>query len=146
MHTTSKTAIEQPRDEEAIRALLEEQTTAWNKGDAQRYAETFAEDVTCTNILGDTYFGRSALLDRIAEILRTVFRGSTLQFNVRRRKFIRSDIAVIDIDSELVGYQSLPPGVAATDGVLRTTLLEVIVREGELWRVAAFHNVDLKRR
>jgi len=82
----------------------------------------------------------------MAEILRTVFRGSTLQFNVRRLKFLRSNIAVIDIDAELRGYQGLPPGVVATDGVLRTTLLEIIVREDEQWRVAAFHNVDVKKR
>ncbi len=104
------------------------------------------QDATATNVLGDTYSGKEALSARMADILRTVFKGSTLELKVRQLRFIEPDVAVVDIDAEVRGYRALPPAVVATDGVLRTTMLQVIVREGEQWRVAAFHNVDVKKR
>ncbi len=131
--------------EQAIRAVLEQQTTAWNAGDAKRYAATFAQNATATNVLGDRYSGKEAVSARMADILRTVFKGSKLELKVRRLRFIEADVTVVDIDAEVRGYRALPPAVVATDGVLRTAMLQVIIREGERWRVAAFHNVDVKK-
>lgn len=134
------------RTEEAIRAILNRQTEAWNKGNPEQFLETLTDDATFTHILGETHFGKHPLLEAMDQILRTAFEGSTLQFKLRNLKVIRPDIAVVDIDSELRGYQGLPPGVTASKGVLRTALLQVMIREAEQWRVVAFHNVDRKDR
>ncbi len=143
MPSTSGTSV-MLIDEQAIRAVLDRQTTAWNAGDAQRFLDTLTDDASFTHILGERHFGKHPLLEQIGELLKTAFRGSTLQFNLRHLTFIKPDIAVADIDTELRGYQALPPGVAGTDGALRTALLQVMVREAEQWRVVAFHNVDRK--
>jgi uncharacterized protein (TIGR02246 family) len=141
----ASTASILPGAEQAVRNVLEQQANAWNAGDAKLYADTFMQDATCTNVLGDVYSGQKALSARMAEILRTVFKGSTLRLAVRRLRFIRADIAVADIDAGVRGYQALPPGIAANDGVLRTAMLQVLVHEDQQWRVAAFHNVDVKK-
>ncbi len=131
-------------DEQAIREILERQTNAWNAGDAQHFLDTLTDDASFTHILGETHFGKHPLLEQMGELLRTAFKGSIVQFNLRDLTFIRPDIAVADIDTELRGYQALPPRVAASDGALRTALLQVMVRNAEQWRVVAFHNVDRK--
>jgi hypothetical protein len=50
------------------------------------------------------------------------------------------------IDAELRGYHGLPAEWQQLMACFRTTLLEMVLREDDLWRVAAFHNVDVKKR
>jgi hypothetical protein len=39
----------------------------------------------------------------------------------------------------------LPPGVKASeDKILRTSMLQVLMKGNDEWSVAAFHNVDVK--
>jgi hypothetical protein len=59
-------------DEAAIRSILQEEVTAWNKGDAQAYSQHFASDGTFTNIRGMFFTGHQAFLNRHEEI----FKGS----------------------------------------------------------------------
>ncbi len=131
------------RTDEAIQQLFDRQVRAWNAGDADLYAQTFAENVTATNILGDNYVGRQALASRMAEILGSIFKGSTLELGVRRIAFVRADVAVVDLEARVTGFQRLPPGVTAPDGVLRTAMLQLVAKEEDAWRAAAFHNVAI---
>ena len=65
---------------------------------------------------------------------------TTVKFRSMRAASI--GIAVVNIDSELRDYQSLQPGVAATDGVLRTPMLQVMVREEGQWWVGRLSSLD----
>src|ERR1019366_6310210 len=57
-------------------------------------------------------------------------------------QFANPDVAVADIDTEVTNYQKIPLGVPVPrDGVLRTRLLEVLVRKNGAWWIVAFHNV-----
>ncbi len=50
-----------------------------------------------------------------------------------------------DIECQLRSYRALPPGVVEpADGILRTRLLQVFVKEQEEWWTVAYHNVDVK--
>lgn len=54
-------------------------------------------------------------------------------------------MALLDLESVVTGYKGLPPGGrAAADGSLKTRMLQVLVEDGGRWRVAAYHNVDVK--
>jgi len=133
-------------DEERIHAIIRDQQDAWNRGDAKAFAAHFDESGTFTNILGEVYYGHGPFEDRHTRILSTIFKGSSVCMTVRRLHFPASGIAVVDIDTEIAGYQALPPGVRPTTaGVLQTRLLEVLVRRHNEWSVVAYHNVDLKR-
>jgi len=132
-------------DEAAIRALIAAQVDAWNRGDAEAHAAAFREDVLFTNILGMTYGTRAEFEQRHSVIFSTFFRGSRLAMTIRALRFPAPDFALVDLETALTGFQALPPGVAAgPDGGLHTRLLQVMVRSGGAWQVAAYHNVDVK--
>jgi len=133
-------------DEVAIRKIVEEEVTAWNKGDAVAYSRHFAEDGTFTNILGEFYKGHDAFENEHAHILNTIFRGSTLQQDIVSLQFANPDVAVVEVLTAVSGAK-LPPARKDTldaKGRLRTRLLQVMVRSGGAWKIVAYHNVEVK--
>ena len=132
-------------DEAAIRSILQEEVTAWNKGDAQTYSKHFAADGTFTNILGMFFTGHQAFLDRHEEIFKGMFRGTVLRQDVVSLKFVRPDAGIVETLQTITGYQKLLPGTSAdAKGRLRTRLLQVLVKNGGEWEIASYHNVDVK--
>ena len=54
-------------------------------------------------------------------------------------------IAIVDIDCTLQTRAATPtPLSPSADGIVRTSLLEVLVKDEGEWRIAAYHNVDVK--
>lgn len=133
-------------DEAPIRAIIAEQVTAWNAGDAKAFSASFAEDGSFTNIRGTVFYGHRAFEDRHAEIFRGFFKGSKLAMSPTMIRFVRPDVAIVDVATDLseLGGRT-PPGVKArADGKIRTRLQEVFVKDRGRWRVASYHNVDVK--
>jgi uncharacterized protein (TIGR02246 family) len=129
-------------DSKAISGLLARQEAAWNSGDAKGFSEQFDADGSFTNIIGTVLFGREDFERQHARIFSTIYKGSTLKLVVRRIHFPMPDVAVADTDTEVTNYQRLPPGLPVpVDGVLRTRLLQVLVRKNGAWWIVAFHNV-----
>jgi len=134
-----------PNDDRQIRTILEQEQAAWNAGDAEAYSRSFHPEGSFTNIVGDTQFGHAVFLVKHAGIFQTIFRGSRLSLTVRRIYSPIPGTAIVDTDAAVEGYQALPPGVVpSSEGVLHTRLLQVMVKENEVWWVAAYHNVDVK--
>ena len=132
-------------DEEQIRQVVHDQETAWNRGNAKDYAAHFQKEGAFTNVVGVTYETRDVFEARVARIFATIFNGSKLSNTVRKIRFVRPDVAIVSITTEISGLKGLPPGVkASADGKLRTNKLEVLVKENGQWWVAAFHNLDVK--
>jgi uncharacterized protein (TIGR02246 family) len=133
-------------DEARIRAIIDEQVAAWNAGDAKAFSVDFAEDGSFTNIRGTVFYGHRAFEDRHAEIFRGFFKGSKLAMSPTRVRFVRPDVAIVDVATVLSQLRGrTPPGVKArTDGTIRTRLQEVFVKDGGRWRIASYHNVDVK--
>jgi uncharacterized protein (TIGR02246 family) len=140
----------QGNDDARIRKIVQEQESAWNAGSAKRYCVRFQGDASLTSITGAVYSGRQEVEARMAEIFATVFKGTRISTKVQSIHFVRNDVAIVDIDTEMIGYKGLPPGVRApADGKLRTRLQQVMVKEpsprGDSdWSVVALHNVDVK--
>jgi len=128
-------------DEAAIQQLMRELADAWNRGDAQAYGARYLADGTFTNVNGTFYLGREAFNRRHEEGFRGIYKGTTLALTTRELRFIRPDVAVVDIDASLSGLQA-PSGVqAGPDGALHACLLMVLVKESGSWWIAAYHNV-----
>jgi uncharacterized protein (TIGR02246 family) len=139
-------AMPQPSsDEIAIRNIIQEEITAWNSGDAAAYSRHFAADGTFTNIRGQFFTGRDAFIERHDFIFKGPFHGSTLTQDVVSLKFVRPDVAVVEVLTSVTGIQKLSPGTNMDDkGRLRTRLLQVIVKDGGEWKIVAYHNTDVK--
>src|ERR1035438_2557384 len=139
-------AMPQPSsDETAIRSIIQEEITAWNAGDAAAYSRPFSEDGTFTNIRGQFFIGRQAFIDRHDYVFKGQFHGSTLKHDIVSLKFMRPDVAVVEVLTSVTGIQKLSPGTSTDDkGRLRTRLLQVIVKDGAEWKIVAYHNTDVK--
>ena len=121
-------------DRAAIMAIVQGQAEAWNRADAEAFAERYAEDGTFTNIAGTQIYGKAGFLEQHAQIFRTIFAGSHIAFTVGRIHFPRPDVAVTDIDAALTRLRQLPPGARlGSEGALHTKLQEVLTREDGRW-------------
>jgi len=132
-------------DETAVRNIIQEEIAAWNAGDAVAYARHFAEDGTFTNVRGQFFTGRQAFIDRHDFVFKGQFHGSILKQDIVSLKFVRPDVAVVEVLTSVTGFQKLSPGTSAdAKGRLRTRLLQVIVNEKGEWKIVAYHNTDVK--
>jgi len=132
-------------EDQRIRDLVAAQVTAWDAGDAKAFSAHFAEDGTFTNIRGTVFYGHKTFEDRHEEIFRTFFKGSKLAMTVNRIKYVRPDVAIVDIATEVSELKGTPPGISANAaGHIETRLQEVLVRNKGAWEIASYHNVDVK--
>jgi uncharacterized protein (TIGR02246 family) len=129
-------------DETEIQFLLRDLIDAWKLGDAKAYGARFRPDGTFTNVNGGFYIGREEFDLRHEEVFRGVFKETELSLTIRNICFVRSDVALVDIDVGVFGCVARPPGVQITsDGALRTCLLMVLTKDRGEWWIAAYHNV-----
>jgi uncharacterized protein (TIGR02246 family) len=129
-------------DEGEIQTLIDALTDAWKRGDAKAYGARVMPDATFTNVNGEFYVGREAFDRRHAEVFSGVFRGTTLAMTINKLRFVRPDVAIADIDTEVSGARLRPLGAAVgPDGALRSRLLMALVKEQGAWWIAAYHNV-----
>ena len=129
-------------DEAQIRAIVQSQGDAWNRGDAEGFGSHYAENGSFTNVIGQQLYGRKAFVAQHAGIFSTIYKGSHNVFQVSKITFLRPDVALVEIDGALSGADRLPPGLKASDdGALHVKLLEVMTKEKENWWIALFHNV-----
>jgi len=134
-----------PPDEGAVRNIIQEEIAAWNAGDAAAFARHFAADGTFTNIRGQLFTGREAFMERHDFIFKGIYRGTTMKQDVVSLKFVRPDVAVVETLTAVIGIQKLPPRISAdAKGRLRSRLLQVMVKDGGEWKIAAFHNTDVR--
>ena len=141
----SLTAAQDAAADAAIRAIVAEQAVAWNAGDGARFASRIAPEVSFTNLFGMVMYGAPAFVKRHQEILSTFYKGTTKKHVVRKVRFVTPDVAIVDIDNEVHGVTSMPAGITVPkDGVIKTQLMEVLVRRNGQWWVEAYHNVDTK--
>lgn len=132
-------------DETAVRNIIQEEIAAWNAGDAAAYSRHFATDGTFTNIRGQFFTGREAFIEKHDYIFKGIYRGTTLKQDVVSLKFVRPDVAVVEVLTAVGGIQKLSPETSAdAKGRLRTRLLQVVVKEGGEWKIVAYHNTDVK--
>ena len=138
-------AAQAPTDEAQIRAIVAEQVAAWNAGDGVAFSKSFAPEGSFTNIRGTVFYGHKAFEERHVEIFTGFFKGSRLAMSIGRIRFVRPDVAIVDLATEVSGLRGNPPGVRPNAaGKIVTRLQQVFVRDQGVWRVESYHNVDVK--
>ena len=74
-------------DETAIRTIVQDESAAWNQGDAVAYSRHFAADGTFTNITGQFFTGYDAFLKQHEVIFAGRFKQTRLQQDIVSLKF-----------------------------------------------------------
>ena len=130
-------------DKQAIESILQNEDASWVKGDGIAYSKSFAAEGTFTNIRGEFFIGKKPFEDRHVEIFNTIFKGTTLTHNVASLKFLKPDVAVVETISWVSGFGSQPPPRIILDakGRLVTRLVQVLMKEGDEWKIFCYHNV-----
>jgi uncharacterized protein (TIGR02246 family) len=127
-------------DRKAIRALIDRFTDAWNKHDAHAFASVFAEDADFTNVAGKGATGRSQIEAFHAPVFATIFKNSHVKYTDAKIRFIRADVAAVDVPWEMTGVLD-PQGNPRPDrvGLLNFTM----ANDGGQWQIVVMHNLDL---
>jgi len=132
-------------DEAVVRDIIQEETAAWNRGDAVLYSRHFAEDGVFTNILGQFFIGHDAFLRQHEFIFKGPYHGTTVQLDIISLKFLRPDVVIIHTLSSVTGFEKLAPGLGTdSKGRLRTRLMQVFLKRNGQWAIADYHNIDVK--
>src|SRR5581483_4036467 len=126
--------------ERAVRNLIEGLVEAWNRHDAAAFADAFALDADFTNVFGMRAKGRAAIIDFHAPIFETMFKQSRLSATAVEVRFLRPDVAAIDVHWEMSGARD-PRG---NEWSLRRGLINLVAtNERSSWLIAVMHNMDL---
>jgi uncharacterized protein (TIGR02246 family) len=143
--TATPSAAQSAADEAQIRAIVAEQVAAWNAGDGVAFSKSFAPEGSFTNIRGTVFYGHKAFEDRHVEIFTGFFKGSRLAMSITRIRFVRPDVAIVDLATEVSNLSGNPPAIRPNAaGKIVTRLQQVFVKDQGVWRVESYHNVDVK--
>ena len=121
-------------DETAIAALVETFVRGWNTADGEVCGQPFAADADFTAVTGLKAKGREAIARGHDEILSTVYRGSQNSATVESIRFLRPDVAAVDVTFRFAG-EIQPLGVTHSSCGL------VCTKEGGAWWIASFRNM-----
>jgi len=128
------------QNEEGIRSVLSGMEAAWNRGDAKAWAGYFAPDAEYVDVAGTLLEGRDRIEGRHAQLLGDMLHGSHLTQKLWKIRFLRPEIAVVDVDLELYGYKSLPKGFPTSGAVLSARLKHVMVYAIDRWLIVDSQN------
>ena len=127
-------------DEAAIRGVMDRFMDAWNRHDAKAWAALFTEDGDFTNVRGVGASGRSKIEEFHASRFATIFKNSNQKYTDIKTRFIRPDVAAVDVHWEMTGATD-------TDGKpspLRQGLLNFTMEKSKgHWQIVVMHNLDL---
>ncbi|MCA1602299.1 MAG: SgcJ/EcaC family oxidoreductase [Acidobacteria bacterium] len=137
----AQTARGSAKDEAAIRQVLAQFEQAFEKRDAKIYAANFAEDADWENAFGSREKGRANIEQRLAGVYK-MFQQANQTIKETRISFVTPNVAVADVDREIVGQVSdagdrkLPPRRVRTTHVFR--------KDKRKWQVVIFRVTDLR--
>jgi uncharacterized protein (TIGR02246 family) len=110
---------------------------AWNAADGTAFAAPFAPDADFVNVRGELHTGQPAIAAGHQQIFDTIYAGSTVRYVVRQARELNEHVILVHVDARL----SVPAGPLA--GEIPALASLVLVRDGDDYRVAAFHNTQV---
>jgi uncharacterized protein (TIGR02246 family) len=120
--------------ESMVATIVGELETAWNAGDGAAFARPFADDADFVNIRGEHHRSREAIAQGHEAILATIYKGSTVRFQLDGARPIATGVVLAHVKSLL----KAPTGPLAGEHNALFSL--VLVEDHRVWRIAAFHN------
>jgi uncharacterized protein (TIGR02246 family) len=122
-------------DRQAIREIVHTFDEAWTAGDPVRYAAQYA-GAEFVGPDGAVLTDPDAITALYTALFTFVFPNTTRSSYIRNLTFLRPRIAVLDIDTRVRGFESLPPGVVPwRPHVIRALEKNVLVKEKGKWRI-----------
>jgi uncharacterized protein (TIGR02246 family) len=127
----------QDKDRGAIAKAVQNYMDSWNSHDVHAVAMTYAEDCDFVNNFGDVTHGRAGMEATFGPFMTGVYSETHQTGNVRSIRFLKPDVAAVDVDWEMTGAKN-------QDGTLRPTRKGihslVMTKQGDgSWLIAVMH-------
>lgn len=118
-------------DPATIEGCLARMQHAWNNGDAAAFAREFTDDASYVIFAGIVSLGRAAIERDHEPVLQKWQRGSRMAMRVIEIREVAPGVAVAVTEGGVGKGTRIP---------LNKVQTFVLVREGEVWKCAAFQN------
>ena len=128
-------------EQQAIVAVVDRFMDGWNRHDAKAFAGVFAEDADFSNIRGrEGASGRSKIEEFHTPMFATIFKNSHQSYTATKTRFIRPDVAAVDVRWEMTGATD----VQGNPRLDRRGLLNFVMAKNDgKWQILVMHNLDL---
>lgn len=126
-------------DEEAIRALIDQQVKGWAAGDPAAYAAVFTGDAHYITFLGSHYTGRDAIASSYVPLFRRLLKGTRLLIDIIEVRFLAPDVALVHANASVI------KGPRRRNRRSARVNTSVAVRTDGRWQLAASQNTTHRR-
>lgn len=133
------TSDDQQADEQAIRALVDQQVKGWAACDPAAYASVFTADADYITFLGSHYTGRDAIAASYVPLFRRLLKGTRLLVDITEVRFLTADVALVHANASVV------KGVRRRNRRTARVNTSVAVRTDGRWQLAASQNTTHRR-
>lgn len=127
-----------PADQTAIRAVLDNEITAWNHHDMRAYVADMAPDVEWVNVVGIRWVGKDEVFRAHQRYHETIFKNRTLQ------PWTSVDIRAVTPEVAIATAIGSGDGFTGSDGRVSPpstgVLTFVLVHRSGRWLIAEGHN------
>ena len=120
--------------ENVVNELIGRLERAWNEADGRAFGEPFSADADFVDIRGEHHRGQEAIAAGHQAIFDSIYKGSTTNFKLIQARELLDDIILAHSTAVL----RAPSGPLAGENSAVQSL--VLVREGDEWKIAGFHN------
>jgi uncharacterized protein (TIGR02246 family) len=129
-----------PEDVAAINAILAENVVALNKHDPVGASRQYMADAEFTNVAGIHVKGAADIEKFLAAGFASRLKAATWKPVNSTIRFIRSDVAIVHVTSEISGFLNSDGTTAPPHNELS---IRVIQKDSGIWHVAVFHNTTV---
>jgi uncharacterized protein (TIGR02246 family) len=138
--TAAASVPPKPNDEQAIHALVDQMTAAFNAHDARAATAMYSDDADFVSVRGERARGREEIEKRLTHIFATRAGAATLRTLDTTIRFAKPDVAIVHVTNELRGLvgpdgSPLPPHQELS--------VRVLLKSNGRWNVVAFHNTKV---
>lgn len=129
-----------PRDVAAITRIVTTFDQTWGS-DPVTYAGQYA-GADFVGPDGGVMTDPAAILSLYRFLFDFIFPGATRQSSIRRLTFLTGTLAVVDIDTQVTGYEALPPGIVEwAPGILKAREKNILQKRDGQWRIIQHQQV-----
>jgi uncharacterized protein (TIGR02246 family) len=104
----------QEKDRTSIEKSVQTYMDSWNSHNVHAVAMTYAEDCDFVNNFGDVTHGRAGMEATFGPFMTGVYSATNQTGKVRSIRFLKPDVAAVDVDWEMTGAKN-------QDGTVRPT-------------------------
>jgi len=122
-----------------IHRLINKLAKSWNEHDAKMFCEAFADDAEFNSVFGHLNEGRDTIQNNHARIFSTVFKDAQLTLIGSRMKFIKDDVASVDISWKMTGAKFWE---GSQSKERRGLMNWIVVYQNKRWEIILAHNTE----